>query len=102
MTYLEQTALFLDLLSKHKKYCVENNLNWSVYPQYFLDNGITKQTLKLLEESHYIAIHENQPIWIAWTNPIFPEQTIDNLSMKTYSKLAEIRNKLTNQKKEVE
>ena len=100
MTYLEQTALFLDLLSKHKKYCIDNNLNWSVYPQYFLDNGITKQTLKLLEESHYIAIHENQPIWIAWTNPIFTEQTIDNLSMKTYRKLAEIRNKLTNQKKE--
>lgn len=102
MTYLEQTALFLDLLSKHKKYCIENNLNWSVYPQYFLDNGITKQTLKLLEESHYIAIHDDQPIWISWSNPIFPEQTIDNLSMKTYSKLAEIRNKLTNQKKEVE
>lgn len=91
MTFIEQTALFLDLLNKHKKYCIDNNLNWSVYPQYFLDNGITQQTLKLLEESHYIAIHENRPLWIGWSNPIFPNQTIDNLSLKTYTRLAEIR-----------
>ena len=52
---------------------------------------LRKQTLKLLEESHYIAIHDDQPIWIAWTNPIFPEQTIERLNSEISMKILKIR-----------
>ncbi len=101
MNYIEQTALFLDLLMKHRKYCIDNNLNWSVYPEYFLDNGVTKQTLRLLEESHYIAIHENQPIWLAWKeNPIFPTQTIERLNSEISMRLLKIREE--QQKKDID
>ncbi len=100
MNFIEQTALFLDLLMKHRKYCIDNNLSWSVYPQYFLDNGVTKQTLRLLEESHYIAIHENMPVWVGWKeNPIFPTQTIERLNSEISMRLLKIREE---QKKDID
>lgn len=75
----EQLQQFIDLANTQRALYKGCPKNVGITLDSVIQASISMETIAWLSHNHYIAVHKDKPIWVAWENKYYPDRTISNL-----------------------